>query len=230
MKITFISDTHSKHNRVTDDLMDGGDVIIHSGDISSMGYEHEVLLFLQWFDKLPYDRKIFVAGNHDYYFEQYPGKQKEILSKFPDITYLQDSHTMLGEEWEDYRVKVWGSPWQPRFYNWAFNLDRNSDEIEEKWKMIPDDTDILVTHGPPHGILDWVAYDHTNAGCERMKPIVDLVKPKVHVFGHIHQGYGMTEENGTIFLNASVLNGRYDYANKPVNIDYNRVTGKVTLL
>jgi len=229
MKITFISDTHSKHKQVTDDLI-GGDAIIHSGDISSMGYEHEVKAFLHWFSQLPYDRKIFIAGNHDYFFEQYKGQVNDLLAEYPDVDYLQDSYTMLGEEWEENRVKVYGSPWQPRFYNWAFNIDRDSDDIEEKWKMIHMNTDILVTHGPPHGILDYVHYDRVNAGCERLMPIVKEVKPKVHVFGHIHQGYGYKFEDGTMFLNASVLNESYYYKNKPVNIEYDRETGRVKFL
>lgn len=231
MKITFISDTHSKHKRVTNDLT-GGDVLIHSGDISSRGYEHDVHNFLKWFDSLPYERKIFIAGNHDYYFERFPNQIHELIEEkgYEGITYLEDSSTVIKKnEWDENGFKVYGSPWQPKFYNWAFNLKRDSDEIEEKWNMIPDDTDILITHGPPNGILDWVAHDFVHAGCERLiKRVYDL-KPKVHVFGHIHQMYGYHSDNGTMFLNASVLNGRYDYKNKPIHIELND-DGKVKFL
>lgn len=229
-KITLISDTHSRHNKITDDLI-GGDVLLHSGDISEKGYEYEIIKFLDWFSDLPYERKIFIAGNHDFYFEHYPSQVKELLKDYPSVTYLEDNMTLLGEEWEEYtdRPKVWGSPWQPRFFNWAFNIDRDSDQLEDKWNMIPPDVDILLTHGPPKGILDYVARDHYNAGCERLMPKIYDIKPKIHVFGHIHEGYGYKFENETMFINASVLNGRYDYRNKPVNIEFDE-NGRVKLL
>lgn len=232
LKITFISDTHGQHKKITNDLI-GGDVLIHCGDISSRGYEHEVRSFLEWFNglngKATYTHKIFIAGNHDFYFERFPDRVGDLLKEYPNITYLQDSSVMIGEEWREKRFKVWGSPWQPRFYNWAFNLDRNSDEIEEKWKKIPDDADILITHGPPHGILDWVNYNSMHVGCERIGRYVDKVKPSIHCFGHIHEQNGIDVIAGTTYINASVLDGRYNYSNKPVNIEL-KDNGKVVIL
>ncbi len=144
MKITFISDTHTKHNLITSDLP-GGDLLIHAGDMSSMGYKHEIESFCKWFNKLDnYETKIFIAGNHDWGFQDHPAQTKEILSNYGTVTYLQDELHMIGENYED-MIKVWGSPWQPEFYNWAFNLPRNGESLKYKWDMIPMNTDILIT-------------------------------------------------------------------------------------
>ncbi len=117
-------------------------------------------------------------------------------------------------------LKIYGSPWQPRFYDWAFNLNRGA-ELEEKWRLIPPDTDVLITHGPPHGILDEVErqYYIENTGCEELRKRVEMICPKLHVFGHIHCGYGQIEKFGTEFVNASNCDEEYNPVNLPVIID-----------
>ena len=153
MKITFISDTHNKHKQVTSSLP-GGDLLIHAGDISSMGYKHEIQEFCKWFNSLEnYTVKTFIAGNHDFGFEKEPEMAKEVVNFYKDIVYLQDSFLGYGVDTENY-VKIYGSPWQPEFHNWAFNLSKGGLELEQKWNNIPEDTDILVTHGPVLGYLD----------------------------------------------------------------------------
>ena len=139
MKITFISDTHNKHKSITGDLP-GGDLLIHAGDISSMGYKHEIQEFCKWFNSLDnYDTKVFIAGNHDWGFQDSPKQSKEIIDSYKWIDYLQDEE--LGFQiGEGPMVKIYGSPWQPEFYNWAFNLPRNGWELEQKWNDIPEDT------------------------------------------------------------------------------------------
>lgn len=229
MKITFLSDTHSKHDQLTDDLTDG-DVIIHSGDVTLSGYEYEVKKFLEWYSDLRYETKIFIAGNHDRFLEQYPGKKKELLEQFPDVIYLENSSTIIKENpWDTEGYKVYGSPYQPRYHNWSFNIDRDSDEIEANWNLIPDDTDILVTHGPPKGILDYVQRDFYNAGCERLLPRVYDIQPKIHSFGHIHGNFGYHPENKTMFLNVAVLSERLQYRYKPLDIEILE-NGKVKFL
>lgn len=213
MKITFLSDTHSSQRWIPNDDLIGGDIIIHSGDFSNRGYPNEVEDFLCWFSNLNYRYKVFIAGNHDFLFEDDPNKSSNLLSKYPNLIYLQDS----GIEIEG--IKIWGSPWQPVFYNWAFNLPRNGSELLDKWKMIPGDTDILITHGPPHGILDNLP-DGFNCGCEVLfEEVTKYINPRVHVFGHIHNGYGYREIDGTLFINASSLDEDYKYKNKPINIE-----------
>ena len=221
-KITFISDTHQKHRQLTKDLI-GGDMIIHAGDIMTSGYyETEVKDFCEWFSSLNnYEHKIFIAGNHDRLAENNPNLFKRILDEYPNITYLQDSEVVIDG------IKIYGSPWQPWFYDWAFNLPRKGLGIMSKWQAIPADTDILITHGPPNKILDYVVRDAFYAGCEELLDRVMEIKPKVNVFGHIHQGYGSIRVNDIEFINASVLNEAYNYANLPVDVEYDEVMGIV---
>lgn len=209
LKITFISDTHGLHNMVTDDLP-GGPMIIHAGDVANRGTIREINEFLLWFSNLPYTHKIFIAGNHDFAFEDVRHMGDEGIVIPDNVIYLQDDFVIVEG------IKIYGSPWQPRFFDWAFNLNRG-EQLAEKWKMIPDDTDILVTHGPPFGILDRTR-EGLNVGCDDLFNRVLEVKPKIHVFGHIHEGYGVNNIDGTTYVNASVLNRNYGYHNKPIEI------------
>ena len=222
MEITFISDTHwlVRDKRDTDDLTDmlpGGPILVHAGDVSGRGTEREIIQFLDWFSSLPYMHKILIAGNHDFFFEiAKPEEIKELLAKYPGITYLNDSGVTIEG------IKFWGSPITPYFHNWAFNRFQN--EIGEHWDLIPEDTDVLITHGPPNGILDFTEYDKLNVGCPKLLEKVKQVKPKVHVFGHIHEAWGKEEMAGTVFINASAVTLRYDlrYENPfKVNVEPN---------
>ena len=226
MKITLISDTHNKHKYITDDLP-GGDLLIHAGDISSMGYEHEIREFCKWYNSLDnYTNKVFIAGNHDWGFQINTEKVKEILDFYGNITYLQDNEVLVGEK----LVSIYGSPWQPEFYNWAFNLPRKGDELKEKWDNIPSNTDILITHGPAYGYVDKVIGRTENLGCELLTERIKELKPKIHVCGHIHSGYGYTFDGDTHYINASVLNESYIYYNKPLTIDWNPETNEIEFL
>lgn len=207
MTLTLISDTHFRHNHLE---LAGGDMLIHAGDLCGHGTEGEALAFLRWSGEQPYTHKIFIAGNHDWFFEK-NGKTyiDKIIPK--NIHYLNDS----GVEIEG--LKIWGSPVQPTFFDWAFNRKRGA-EINKHWKLIPKDTDILITHGPPFGILDRTISNH-NAGCEMLLKKVNQIKPTLHVFGHIHEGYGMIEKGKTIFANASSVNVNYQLVNAPIVLE-----------
>jgi len=225
-KITMISDTHSKHKQIEKDLP-GGDLLIHAGDITSMGYEHEIREFCKWFNNIDnYTHKVFIAGNHDWGFQNNVEKVKEILNFYENITYLQDNSVLLGED----MVSVYGSPWQPEFYNWAFNLPRQGVELKEKWDNIPNNTDILITHGPAYGYVDKVIGRTENLGCELLTERIKELKPKIHVCGHIHTGYGYTFDGDTHYINASVLNESYVYYNKPLTIEWNPKTNEIEFL
>lgn len=229
MKITFISDTHTKHHQVTSQLP-GGDLLVHAGDFTSRGYEHEVDEFFDWFNSLEnYTNKIVIAGNHDLMFEDDPMLAKDIMSHYPNVTYLQDDLEVIGEDYSS-SVKVWGSPWQPEFYNWAFNLPRNGEELKEKWDMIPHNMDIVVTHGPAWGHLDTVVGQSMNLGCELLAERLKVVKPKIHVFGHIHSGYGYKFVDGTHYFNASVLGEDYVFTQKPMTVEWDPKTNEVEFL
>jgi len=183
------------------------DVIIHGGDISKVGKEYEVEDFVDCFSNLNYQHKIFIAGNHDFFFERETNKNiQHILNN--NIIYLHNS------EVEIEGIKIWGSPYTPRFFNWAFNLDRGTD-LEKNWQQIPADTDILVTHGPPFGILDRTV-SGLNVGCEELMKKVKEIQPKYHLFGHIQEDYGMFQSEQTTFINGSVLNERYELVNSPI--------------
>jgi Icc-related predicted phosphoesterase len=229
MKITFISDTHTKHNQITYDLP-GGDLLIHAGDISSMGYKHEIQQFLKWFNKLDnYTHKIFIAGNHDWGFKDSPKMCQEILEFYDKVTYLEDNMELIGDDYES-SVKIWGSPWQPEFCNWAFNLPRNGEELKHKWDLIPQDIDILVTHGPAYGKLDKIIGEYENLGCELLTERIKIIKPKIHVCGHIHSGYGYVFDGETHFINASVLGEHYQYTNKPLTVEWDKETNQLNFL
>ena len=152
-KLTLISDTHNKHNKLNGDLP-GGDILLHAGDISSMGYEHEIKEFAKWYDNINiYYHKVFIAGNHDWGFQNNVEKVKGLLTGYKSIDYIQDEMIVI-QDGDKPEVKIWGSPWQPEFYNWAFNLTRNGEELKSKWDMIPEGIDILITHGPSWGTND----------------------------------------------------------------------------
>jgi Icc-related predicted phosphoesterase len=232
MRITFISDTHAKHNQVTSSLP-GGDVLIHAGDISNKGYPTEIQDFIKWFSTIEnYTHKIFIAGNHDFGCQDEVLAVQELLRLNPGSEYLYDDMFLIGDESVDYddMVKVWGSPWQPEFYNWAFNLPRQGAELKEVWNMIPSDVDILITHGPPYGHLDYVAYSKQNVGCELLRDRIDLIKPKIHVFGHIHSSYGYKFDGTTHFFNAAVLDERYNFTQKPLSVEWDPKTNELNFV
>ena len=218
-RITFISDTHNKHKQITSDLL-GGDILIHSGDISSMGRNHEIKDFCEWFNNIEgYTHKIFIAGNHDWGFQDNVEETMQIVNSYKTIDYLQDDLLMVGED-HDEMIKIYGSPWQPEFYNWAFNLPRDGWELGQKWSDIPTDTDILITHGPAFGYVDKVIGSPDNLGCEQLRDKIKTIKPKIHVCGHIHSGRGIVLNDGTLYINASVLDERYHYTQTPFTIDF----------
>jgi Icc-related predicted phosphoesterase len=230
MILTILSDTHNKHNHVKGDLK-GGDLLLHAGDISSMGYEHEIVQFTSWFSRLDvYKHKVFIAGNHDWGFQNNVEKVKEIIDFYPTMTYLQDQlHTVQDDNGTE--VKIWGSPWQPEFYNWAFNLPRNGEELKAVWDMIPEGIDILITHGPAWGFLDDVEGNrNVHLGCELLAERIKQIKPKIHICGHIHTGYGHHYDGHTHYFNAAVLNERYLYSHLPWHIDWDPITNEIQFL
>jgi Icc-related predicted phosphoesterase len=247
MKITLISDTHTKHRNIgtSKDFrknnqpldLPGGDILIHAGDFMNSGYNPmEAMEFFRWFDEIDnYDTKVFIAGNHDRWMQDKPEDARGILTGYKTIEYLQDEECVLyfdgpnGDFPED-NIRIYGSPWQPEFFNWAFNLPRNGEEMKARWDAIPTNTDILITHGPPYGYLDIPGGQSIRVGCEMLRHRVDEIRPKIHVFGHIHGSYGHYYNGHTHFFNASVLNERYDYANLPFTFEWNPDTNEINWL
>ena len=199
MKFTVISDTHSLHDNVK---VAPADVLLHCGDFTSRGRVEEVAAFNDWLGEQDFQYKVIIAGNHDFLFENDPELARQILT---NATYLEDTEIVLNG------IKIYGSPWQPWFHDWAFNLQRG-EKLVEKWALIPADTDILLTHGPPHGIGDETIRGEM-VGCEDLKERVDELNIKYHCFGHIHEDPGIWEADGTVYMNASICNLNYDPLN-----------------
>jgi len=214
VRLICLSDIHGQQSNFK---IPAGDILILAGDFCSLGTEREVHKAAKWLRALPHPAKIVVAGNHDRFFEQQPSRARAYL-EYPGVHYLEDT----GCEIEG--IRFWGSPWQPCFMDWAFNLPRKGPELRDRCSRIPIGTDVLITHCPPHGILDKVQVQVSpwgetpepkmgSLGCEELALRVSILKPQLHVFGHIHDGYGLMERDGTMFINASICNEDYDPAN-----------------
>jgi Icc-related predicted phosphoesterase len=197
IRIVCISDTHSKTDQENLPIIPDGDILIHSGDFTDAGAKDEVIKFNEWLGTLPHEHKIVIAGNHEYSFDpncikfkklNYDAAHADDMKKeLTNCVYLEDSEIVIRG------LKIYGSPWQPKFGsgNSAFNVTRGA-VLKEKWDKIPDDIDILITHGPPLGYGDNVGTPFGNvvrAGCKDLLfTIKNRVKPKLHVYGHIHEG------------------------------------------
>lgn len=202
MKLALISDTHGHEFRLPD-----ADVLIHAGDLTMGGMEHQMADGLDWLAEQEHDHKILIAGNHDFFAEQDPDAMKK-MCKYRGLIYLEDSGIVIDG------VKFWGSPVQPWFYDWAFNRQRGPD-IKQHWDMIPDNTDVLITHGPPYGILDVVTRGEC-VGCQDLCEAVERVRPTLHVFGHIHEARGSINNiHGVDYRNVSALDEHYSPYRNP---------------
>jgi len=217
MKICCISDLHGYLPE-----LESGDLLVIAGDLTGRDKVDEWNKFYIWLKRQDYRCKVYIGGNHDNLLTRCISdvEAEEIgLETEPDFIYLQDS----GYEFEG--LKIWGSPWTMKFRSqneecMAFALDIQT-QMSEKWELIPKDTDILITHSPPYGIGDDTIYKN-RAGCYDLICLIRSIRPKLHVFGHIHEGAGRYEEGGTIFVNASHVNAHYDPVNKPIYIELSR--------
>jgi predicted phosphohydrolase len=206
IRIVAISDTHSRHHGLA---VPDGDILIHAGDATMAGKMTEIIEFNAWLGTLPHRVKLLCAGNHDWLFEKEPGLARVLLT---NACYVEDCLvTALG-------LRIYASPWQPRFFDWAFNLDRG-EPLRAKWDVIPHNLDILITHGPPSGILDVSGLTGEHTGCEELRRAVERVRPRVHIFGHIHHSYGVMVYDGIKFVNASICDEGYRPIHDPVVID-----------
>ena len=247
-RITHISDTHNKHKQLNGKLS-GGDILIHSGDISSLGRKHEVEGFIDWFNKIDnYTHKIFIAGNHDMSFDREvllrskldyfdggrnnwdtpcaDGKPEWLndllaVELNPGVWYLENSDVTIDG------IKIWGSPITPSFgYGWAFNKNRGYD-INEVWNTIPMDTNIVITHGPIHSYCDRTDRGGLNVGCEQLYHRLNEVKPQLHFSGHIHEAYGYRHTDWGYAFNGCSCDLGYMVNNMPMTFDYDFETNEI---
>ena len=221
VRVVCISDTHCMHREIS---LPSGDILLHTGDCTRGGTIGQIRDFLEWFSIQPFAHRVWIAGNHDltldsdFYesnLKRFHRKRKEeqnaictLIQSYPDVIYLEDSLIEIEG------LRIYGSPWQPTFFHWAFNRARGK-EIDQKWKEIPDDIDILMTHGPPLGYGD-LCNSGVRAGCaDLLHHIMYRIQPRLHVFGHIHEGEGMYHNDRTQFVNASSCDQQYRYCVAP---------------
>ena len=219
MIIDCISDLHGNFPKLS-----GGDILIVAGDLTARDSFYEHVNFIYWLELQSYDKKIWISGNHDRTAEAEVEPYTWTINE--ELIYLCDS----GTEYKN--LKIWGSPWTKTFKGinslcTAFTLE-NEKALDEKWDLIPDDIDILITHSPPFGILD-KTLGNFHVGSTSLLEKVTKVKPALHVFGHIHESYGkkelilknnqgLIENKKTTFINASHVNEKYAPVNKPMRI------------
>lgn len=225
-RIVFISDTHEQHHVVP---VPACDVLVHCGDATGVGRVDRLEAFSAWARRLKREgtakEVIFVAGNHDVMLDStHPvvardeaGRRRHRLAReaIKGYVYLQDSEAVVAG------LRFWGSPWTPRFLDWGFQLDSEAHE-REIFSAVPHDIDVLITHGPPAGVLD-LCPDGRRVGSATLLEVVKSRRPRVHAFGHafghIHHSYGVEEIDGIRFVNGSICTEEYLPLNEPVIVD-----------
>ena len=204
MQIVLISDTHGLHRQLE---VPGGDLLIHAGDFTLNSKPPSIVADLNaWLGSLPHRHKVVIPGNHEFALEE-PRNRGAITNAI----LLVDS----GVEIEG--LKIWGSPVTP-LYGGTFGKSRPEDR-KKHWAQIPEDTDILITHTPPFAILDHSLSSERREGCPQLLEAVFRAMPRLHVFGHIHAGYGTLRTPDTVFVNASLLGNSGSLDREPVVID-----------
>ncbi len=204
MRLICLADTHNQHHDIE---IPEGDILIHAGDCTDGGSKKESEDFLDWVSSQPHKNKIIVPGNHDFYFEK-----EENLKNLP-----QNLHLLIDRGIELEGFQFWGSPFAPGMTNWAFQRERGPD-IRKHWELIPEHTDILITHTPPYGILDEISTG-VKLGCEELARTVKSLQPAYHLFGHIHHAAGSRVQNSIKYFNLAILDERFRIMNSPVIID-----------
>jgi Icc-related predicted phosphoesterase len=209
VRIVIISDTHERHDELG---VLRGDVLIHCGD-GLNGFTRSAGALEQldeWFGRQEFDRIFCTGGNHDFELEERVGSEEP---GFRNADYLQDESRHYGG------LTFYGAPWTPELQGWAFYLPH--DELRDKWDLIPDDTDVLITHTPPLRILDQNRHGR-HCGCPELQRRLMKLRPRIHCFGHIHASSGSLDVRGTRFVNASMVDSQYRLAREPYQIDFNK--------
>lgn len=212
MIIDCVSDLHGSYPK-----LEGGDLLIVAGDLTSNDTIPAWKVFFEWLEKQKYKYIVYIGGNHDGFLENCVPNKDDVWKK--DREYPNEIHYLMNTGCEIEGLKIWGSPYTPEFCNWHFMKPRG-EEMAKMWEQIPDDTDILITHGPPFDILDKAVdgFDMVKCGCEELLKRVLEVKPKLHVFGHIHESYGEIQIGATKFVNCAHMDGEYNPVNKPIRV------------
>lgn len=212
MRIVAVADTHLFHPEL---VVPEGDVFVHAGDLCRGGDLEELAEAAAWIAGLPHRHKVVVAGNHDWAFVHAPDLARALFAR-DGVVYLEDAACVLDG------VTFWGSPWQPAFNDWAFNLPRGP-ALAAVWARIPDRTDVLITHGPPAGVLDRSPVGG-RAGCADLMDRVRAAVPRLHLFGHIHQDGGFVHDPGTATAFANVTTWECERPPTVIDLDPSSIT------
>jgi hypothetical protein len=192
MRVVAVADTHRWEKDLTP--VPEGDLFVHAGDLLDYGSLEELAPVARWLRALPHRHKVVIAGNHEWCFARPEEREQAIELLGPDVHYLEDSSVEIEG------LSIYGSPWQPEFGGWAFNLPRG-EALRARWDAIPTGVDILITHGPPRGFGDETP--HGSAGCDELLVALGRVRPLLHLFGHIHEAGGVFEYEGTVLANVT---------------------------
>lgn len=214
LRIVCLSDTHGHHASLD---VPPADVLVHAGDFALRGNAREIGDFAEWIDAQPHAHKVVVAGNHDRLLEEHPCEGRKLLR---GVDYLQDSGLVVAG------LRFWGSPWQPEYGGWAFNLPPGA-PLAARWSEMPEELDVLVTHCPPRGILDRI-HSGLEIGCPELSSAVERRSIGLHVFGHAHEGAGVLQRDGTWYANAASCDLHYRPVHAP--LVFERRAGAFTML
>jgi Icc-related predicted phosphoesterase len=236
-RLVLMSDTHGKHRQVK---LPAGDCLIHGGDLTKAGETETIKDLSAYFKESAFPQVICIAGNHDItlhpsFYHEHGHRFRQARAKPLDVqasrdalehcTYLEDSACTLNSGGS----VVYGSPWTPEYYNWAFNLPRGK-AIRSVWSRIPEPTDVLITHGPPLGRGDYTMHTEYTGCFDLLQEVQTRIQPRLHIFGHIHEGHGVSFDGHTLFVNAANLNSMYQTANRCVVIDLPHDTSKPAMV
>ncbi len=209
-KLVICSDTHELHSHLS---WPEGDILVHAGDFTMIGRPDKIEEFGNWLRDSAFSAIVIIAGNHDILFQKKPEKAKKLLSKHDKIHYLEDTGCRIDG------ISFYGTPWQPEFGDeWAFTLNEEA-ELRKKWQNIPTNVQILISHGPPAGILDFTVDGKHAGSTSLLAEIIQRIKPQLHIFGHIHEGHGICSTTETTFVNASICNPNYVPIHSPLVLE-----------
>ncbi|MEM9259863.1 MAG: metallophosphatase domain-containing protein [Bacteroidota bacterium] len=205
MQLTLLADTHGLHRQLPELA---GEVLIHAGDFCGPDRKALPVDFFDWLADLDFRHKILIAGNHDFIAEEQPDFFVACLP--PEVIYLEDDGCWI----EGYHF--WGSPVTPNLPSWAFGKHQQQ-SLHPHWEKIPATVDILITHTPPAGTLDQSSAGY-ELGCPELSSALPRIKPKLHVFGHVHNSYGEVKEGGIHFVNAANMKSGGGLSNLPIEV------------
>lgn len=214
VRVVCLSDTHNQHWKFP--TLPAGDVLVHAGDFTREGTQREILDFNDWLGQQDYHYKIVVPGNHEVLFQESWFTARGLLSNA--------NHVLNDQGVEILGKRFWGSSWTPEFCGWAFGYGQREGEL--RWTQIPVGLDMLITHGPPSLVFDTTFDKKTkqlkNVGCRPLRrEVFERARPRFHVFGHVHQSYGLDTIDGIVCANVSQLDERYaqEVHRRPVVLD-----------